>query len=207
LKQQGATIHDSVINGLSLPFAAVPVLPANVPGTTDVAVGNSKTVTLEPGQYRNVTVGQSGTLLLRGGIYQLQNLDLGTRSSILAMGLVEVHVRGELSASSRVTIANDPLVAAALPASQIVFWVAGEDSQCRHGGTHHGHESEAARGEHDEAAPAAVHIGNQSLIKANIAAPRGTVSIQAKASATGAFIGARVRIGTDSRLTLDSAFD
>jgi len=205
LIRRGATVHGTVTTGLSLPLMNLPALSANSPGTKDIVVDRNKTMILSEGQYRNITVKQNGTLVLTGGIYQVQSLNLGTRTTVRVMAAADVGIRGEFNAGSHVTI-NEPL--SAVPARQVLFSVGGLDSDCRHGGSHHGHDDDDDDhgGDHDHAGPAAVHIGTRSTIKANIYAPRGTVWIQSKANATGAFIGDRVRIGVDSQLTLDSAF-
>ena len=53
---------------------------------------------------------------------------------------------------------------------------------------------------------ASVHVGEKSVIRANVYAPNGTIWIKNDSSATGAFIGKQVRIGDGVRLTLDSGF-
>src|SRR5262249_23759697 len=50
-------------------------------------------------------------------------------------------------------------------------------------------------------------IGEQNTIEANIYAPNGTLWLKARTSATGAFIGKRVRLGDDTTVALDSIFN
>jgi hypothetical protein len=76
-------------------------------------------------------------------------------------------------------------------------YVEGADASCRH---------ERRGSDGDDAGPTAVHVGHHSVVQANTYAPNGTVWLKARTTATGAFVGKRVRIGEQVELTLDSAF-
>jgi hypothetical protein len=91
----------------------------------------------------------------------------------------------------------DP-AASGLKASDVVVYVGGADDNCGHDGR------DAESGEGGSAA--AVHVGENNVVQANIYAPRGTVRIKSKTQATGAFIGEHVRVGQNVTLRLDSAF-
>jgi hypothetical protein len=84
-----------------------------------------------------------------------------------------------------------------LSAANVLITVLGGDTECRH----EGHGSDG-----DDAGQTVAHIGEGNTITANIYAPNGTLWIRAKTVATGAFIGARVRIGERVTLTLDSYY-
>ena len=82
-------------------------------------------------------------------------------------------------------------------ASQMIFYVEGSDTACQHNRRDDDGDAHGA---------AAVHIGQNNVVQANIYAAHGTVWLMSKTQATGAFIGLHVRIGQHVTLTLDSAF-
>ena len=111
-------------------------------------------------------------------------------------GASDVRVKRELDSDARARIIVDTSVPG-LTASKVVVYVEGADAFCHHDG--HGPDGDAG-------GPAAVHIGAQNVVHANIYAPNGTVWLKARTVAAGAFIGKRVRIGEHVELALDSAF-
>lgn len=76
-------------------------------------------------------------------------------------------------------------------------YVEGDDAACQH---------VEPDDDADDAGRVSVHIGQNSVVQANVYAAQGTLWIKSKTSATGAFIGVHVRIGQNVNLTLDSAF-
>ena len=56
------------------------------------------------------------------------------------------------------------------------------------------------------ATPKAVEIGTDNAVSANLFAPNGTILLQDRTQATGAFLGKDVDVGADVQITLDSAF-
>ena len=57
-----------------------------------------------------------------------------------------------------------------------------------------------------EASPTAVSIGQNVKLAATVYAPNGTVWLQKGVTATGAFVGKRLQVGENAKLTLDSGF-
>ena len=108
-----------------------------------------------------------------------------------------IRIKTELDTDAKARLILDP-AASGLRASQIVIYVAGLDTVCQHAG---------ADDDGDDAGQVSVHIGAQSVVQANIYAASGTVWLKSKTQATGAFIGMHVRIGVNTTLTLDSAFN
>jgi hypothetical protein len=141
-------------------------------------------------------VERSGTLILTGGLYQVLSIDLDDQATILVRGATDLRVKAELSGGWKVRIVADS--SHPIDASDIRISVGGTDAVC-------GHDGFGPDG--DNAGPAAVHIGADSVVQANIHAPNGMVWLKARTTAIGAFIGRRVRIGDGVRLTLDSAFE
>ena len=85
-----------------------------------------------------------------------------------------------------------------LSASQMVFFVAGRDADCRH---NHGGD-----GDGDGARQVTVHIGEQNVIQAVVYAKDGTVWLKSQTQATGQFIGEHVRVGERVTLNLAARF-
>jgi hypothetical protein len=196
LINRGGTVLGTKISHVTLPLLTLPSLPAIQPGTQDVTVARNATVTLAAGRYRRVLVRQGGTLILTGGLYQAQSLDLESQATMSVKAAAEVRVKNDLGTDARAKIVAHAS-APTLRASQIVIYVAGIDDDC-------GRDGRGSDG--DEPGPTVVHIGEQNTIQANIYAPRGTVWLRAKTVATGAFVGESVRVGEQVELRLDSAF-
>ena len=196
LLNKRGTVLGTVAASMDVPFLALPASPAIVPGTAPVTVAKNGSLTLPPGSYGAVHVQKGGTLILAGGVYQLLSLDVDQQGTVLFHAATELRVKGSIDAGAKVKLIVDSSVSG-LRASQILIEVEGRDVDCHH---------EAADDDGDDAGPVSVHIGQQSVVQANIYAPNGTVWLKAKTAATGAFIGERVRIGINTTLTLDSAF-
>jgi hypothetical protein len=196
LARRNSTILGTKSTPMTVPFTALPAFPAVQPGTERIDVARNKTVSLAPGAYGAVQVAAGGTLVLNGGLYQVESVDLGASATIVFRAATELRVKTELDSRAKAKLIVDPSVPG-LKASQVVIYVAGRDED--------GHRLEADD-DGDDAGPVTVHIGAQSVVQANIYAARGTVWLKSKTRATGAFIGVHVRVGVNAELTLDSAF-
>ena len=196
LARKNSTILGTTMGPMDVPFTTLPVLPAVQAGTSAVNVTKNATVTLAPGAYGVVHVATGGTLILSGGLYQVESVDLAVSATLLFHSATELRVRTELDTRAKAKLIVDPAVSG-LTASQIVIYVAGRDQDC--------HRIEADD-DGDDAGPVTVNIGSNSIVQANIVAGQGTVWLRSKTRATGAFVGMHVRIGANVELTLDSAF-
>jgi len=181
---------------MAVPFVALPAFPGVEAGTEKINIAKNKTATLAPGAYGAVQVAAGGTLVLSGGLYQVESIDLGTSAVVVFHAATELRIKTELGSKARAKLILDPSVSG-LKASQVVIYVAGRDEDCHH---------IEADDDGDDAGAVTVHIGAQNLVQANIYALRGTVWLKSKTQATGAFIGVHVRVGVGAGLTLDSAF-
>ena len=197
IRNRTAHVGGTIATPAALPLTQLPTFPGISPGDTDVVVRRDRTVTLQPGRYRRIRVERSGTLILTGGLYQVLSIDLDDQATILVRGRTDLRVKAELSGGWKVRIVADSSHQG-IDASDIRISVGGTDAVC-------GHDGFGPDG--DNAGPAAVHIGADSVVQANIHAPNGMVWLKARTTAIGAFIGRRVRIGDGVRLTLDSAFE
>jgi hypothetical protein len=197
LAKKGSTELGTTTSLLTIPFTTLPAFPVVTPGTTSVSVAKNKTLTLAAGSYGAVHVGNGGTLVLTGGLYQLFSLDLDQTATVLFEAPSEVRIALSLTSRARAKVTVDPAVPG-LRASQITIYVDGLDANC---------PDVEPDDDGDDAGPTAVQIGAQNVIQANVYAANGSVWLKSRTQATGAFIGLHVRIGTNATLTLDSAFE
>jgi hypothetical protein len=197
LINRGAVVLGAVTTPVTQPFVALPALPVISPGSTDVVVAVGTTRTLQPGKYRRIHVRRGGTLILTGGLYQVMTMDVDGQATVLFRAASELRIKGELDTDAQARVGIDPTVAG-LTASSVLILVEAADGNCQHDSSH-GWDG-------DDGGQAAVHFGADNVIQANVYAPNGQIWVKARTVATGAFIGARVRIGEQVRLTLDSAF-
>src|SRR5450432_1396805 len=81
-------------------FVTLPALPAVSPvtvGTADLTVPERTTIVLAAGSsFKNVKIGESCTVRLAGGIYQMAQLTVGEKSRVEALATAEIHVAGRL---------------------------------------------------------------------------------------------------------------
>jgi hypothetical protein len=197
LKANRATVLGSKTTAMAVPFLAMPAMHEAVAGSVGVDVARGATRTLAAGAYRRVHVATNATLILTGGVYQMRSLDVDASATIIFRGAAELRIATELDTDNKARMILDP-AASGLKASDVVLYVGGSDDSCGHDG----HDAESG----DNGSAAAVHVGENNVVQANIYAPRGTVRIKSKTQATGAFIGEHVRIGQNVTLRLDSAF-
>jgi len=125
-----------------------------------------------------------------GGLFQMRSLDVDRTAIVIFRAATEIRIATGLDTDDKAKMILDT-TAWMLQPSDILIVVAGRDVDARSGA---------------DGCPAAAPIGETNVIQANIYAPRGTVRIESKTQATGAFIGDHVRIGQSVTLRLDSAF-
>jgi hypothetical protein len=187
------TIQGSLISPLALPvFAALPTFhPADPPRgpVSNVVVGIGQQVTLAAGDYGDVTVNDGGKIVFSGGIYNVNSIDvIGDLGSLVFQAPSEVRIRQKFRTRRYATIG--PASGFGVTASQIVFYVAGINGS--DGGLN--------------SAPEAARIGSDSSVNANFYAPNGTVRLEIRTVATGAFIGRDVMVDSRVAVSLASAF-
>jgi hypothetical protein len=154
------------------------------PGTMDVTVPKKQVMMLPPGDYRDITV--RGTLILKGGIYNIRSLKVKHKAQLLFDAATEIRVARRVDTESQVVIG--PHTGASITAADIVFYVQG---------------SNGGAGK-PVSTPFAVTLGERSQVEANVYAPNGTVRLEKATMATGAFLGQHVRIGSQAQIRLDS---
>jgi internalin A len=165
----------------------LPEFPEPEPGVEEVVVYWNERRVLPPGRYGKVTVRSRGTLVLLGGSYQFESLEVGYyRARVLIQGQAEVVIKNRLFSFIRCYIGPDKGVG--ITAKDIGVYVYGEDGRY---GFYRGF-------------PKAVYLGRYSEVHANLYAPNGTLWIGHNATAKGAFVGRDVVVGYDAEITLDS---
>jgi hypothetical protein len=110
------TIDDSIIFGCGptslagfggLPIIAtgdLPQMPVFSPGATDVTVANGGSLTLPPGEYKNLRVNDNGVLNLSDGIYTFAQFDLGKGVTINVTDGTEVRIAEFFSTNDKLQI-------------------------------------------------------------------------------------------------------
>ena len=189
--QNGGAIRGKALTPLSLPLpVALPPFPQITPGTKDVTVQHKKVNTLNPGKYRDVSVGIQGTLKLSGGVYHFRNLNLDANCTLVCLGPgpTEIRIKQRMYPGLKAKIGPSPQ--SNLRARDVVFYIAGTNGNLRDLFSY----------------PRAAEIGSGNEVKANMYVPNGTLSIDARSDVLGSFIAQGVVVGINARVNLDSGF-
>lgn len=184
-------IRGEAITPLELPLQfELPPFPVPAPGTGFIDIPIGETVIMEPGAYGEVIVRSNATLILTGGVYHLENLDLGDNGAkILFRDKTDLILNNRLEPGKKGFIG--PEDGSGISAKDIIIYVNGVNGNTGNLG----------------ATPKAATVGLNNVLKANIYAPNGTIKIRENSSAEGSFIGKDVLIGLFVQVTLNSAFE
>jgi hypothetical protein len=144
--------------------------PSNV--DVDVAKKSKSTSPLSAGAYGALTAGPASEVMLAGGTYQFESIELGARARFLCLAACDVTVRGRL----RIGQAGRLGAADSRPASDAIFRV-------------------AAAGER-----VGFEAKSRVQIRGTIYAPSGDVKLGAAVKQSGAVVGNAVTIGPRARL-------
>jgi hypothetical protein len=171
----------------------MPEFPKPNPGDGYTTIKRGQTLTLtRPGSYGEIKMQKRSKLIFTGGVYHLENLDVGRGCKVLFQNKTDVVINNRLRPGSWAYIGPDCKAAkeGTLSAKDIRIYV---------NGTNGNSGIIADR-------PRAAVIGRGNCVKANIYAPNGTLWIKLFSRAEGAFFGREVRIGIRTKVTLDSGF-
>lgn len=215
------SIAGAEITPLALPvFDVLPPFVTGPAGGPDVSVGKNGTQTLPPGEYGAIVLDQGATLHLTGGVYDVGSIETVDKQARITFGAPsEVRVAGALRTAKEVFLG--PADGSGVAASEIVIYVAGEDEETppgasekkgkpggagEGGGEDDGGEGDEPGGPADASKPEAVRIDMDSTVAANLYAPNGSIRIEQRTTATGAFLARNVRIDRASEIALDTFF-
>jgi hypothetical protein len=189
-------VNKGTINGnehtpLALPvYGQMPLFfsyPAD-PGAEDVLVPDQGFVSLDEGEYGHLQVGTKATLVLTGGAYRFNSITSEPFSTISIVAASSVTVADKMRCEN--TSYVGPALDSGITAAEIVFYVSGVNGEV---------------GEL-ESEPKAVQLGPEAEIYANFYAPYGTILLQPRTNATGAFLAQDVMLANGSTALLDSFF-
>lgn len=196
LDDQGGTITGAV-SGYTPSFLPVFQHAAVRPGAANVAVAAGETRTLAAGEYGDVTIAQTGTLVLAGGVYDIRSIGTVTTAggacpfpcrSVRFAAPASVRIAGRLDTGKSSFVG--PQTGSGIGAADIVFYVSG------------GNGGDGSPG----ALPPAATTGRDGVLQANVYAANGTVLIDKNTIATGAFVGRDVRVDTGVSVAVASFF-
>ena len=172
-----AIIRGDTFTPLSLPLdAPFPLIPRPLPGNREVHVPPGTLLTLPPGAYHDISLGEHATLVLTGGTYHAEALAIGKHAKVLCQARCDFVVKQRLRSHQGALIG--PQDGADLTATDIHLFVHGQITD----------------------------IGPDNRIAANIFAPNGTIWIRADSVVEGALLGKRVLLGLGVTVTLRSGF-
>jgi len=181
------TIRGAENGQIAVPLnVAIPDFPTTEIADNNILIPKNETQTVDPGVYGTVKVKKNSTLILSGGVYYFGGLELKKNANLIAQGPSEIIIKENLNTNQYVYIGPDE--GAGFGANQLTLYASG------------------ATAIDDENSPKAVKIGSNSIIKANLYAPNGTIHIKSGSNLEGAAIGKYVIIGKNTELALNSAF-
>jgi hypothetical protein len=180
LVNQG-TITGSLFTPLALPvYAILPAVLVRPPGSSDVAIADNGSLSLDEGAYRNLTVGKNATLLLTGGGYAFQSISVAKGGTVRYAAPSDLVVSGGAEFGANATIA--PASGSGLSAASIRIQVDGTTSP-------------------------SIHIGQSSTVSATLYATAASLVFEQSVVATGAFFARNIGVGSGGRFTVASAFN
>ncbi len=164
---------------LALPLSVtLPDFPTPNPGAEDYDIPIGETLTLPPSSYGEIMVRMNATLILTGGTYHFENLDLGdNHSEVMFQAPTDLIINNRLGPGQNAIIG--PEAGSGISASDIRIFVNGINGNTGNLG----------------ATPKAAQIGYENAVQANIYAPNGTLLIKQGSVVEGAFIAKDVKIG------------
>jgi len=182
--RNSGTILGTQNHPLQLPLVqSVPSFPHSTPGTTAVSVATSASQTLQPGRYSSISVGVGGTLELTGGIYNVTSITTMKDAKLIFDTPSQMVVQNRIDWSKGTFVGPST---SSMHAHDIIIFVGNN-------GTINDNATSASS-------------GKNAVVKANIYAPNGQLTMDKGTIATGAFIAKTLNIKQDSMITFDSAF-
>lgn len=189
LDNDGTVIGDITTEYTFPGITDFPVFQSAAPGTEDITVNMNESLILNPADYGTVTVKKNGVITFTGGTYNFQSMKIGNNTKLLFQAATDVLIANKFEIGQKSFIGSDDGMDIA--ASEIVFYIEGINGTT---GTL-------------KAKPKSADIGQNSTVNANFYAPNGTLIINQRSEAKGAFWARDVLIGSDVNVTYDSAWE
>ena len=185
-------------SGLALPVFAAAELPAFQQANlgeepADVAVGIGQEMSLDAGNYADITVARNAEIVFTGGVYNIGSIIAQRNSTLRFPAPAEIRVLGRFSIGRNSRLGPGPNSTAS--ASSIRLDIGGPNQDPND----------------PNSQPFAAQIGQGSNIKANFFVPNGTLRIRNNVTATGAFLARDVGVGSNHQgsgvFNLESGFE
>jgi hypothetical protein len=189
LTNQG-TIAGTLFTPLALPvFATLPAALVRPAGSDNVSVPNGGQLTLDEGAYGDLVVGNSATLHLTGGGYAFGSITVKSGGAIRYAAATSIVVSGRADFASASAVR--PETGSGLTAASMLIQVNGANG------------SDGAL----LSTPPAVHVGQSSVVFANLYATAGSIVFDRSVEGNGAFLARDILVTRDGRFTVNSAFN
>jgi len=197
-------------------------------GDVDIQVKGKEQLTLAPedGPFATIKVKNGATLVFSGGEYHIENLDVGSKATVVFEASTTLLIADKLSIASKSTFG--PGANSGISAADILVYVEGyngaavkekkgkskkskkdeKDSKAKK--SKKGDEKAADQtlaAERFKSSPKAVIVGEQAIFQASVYAPNGTLLLRGKVEATGGFIARDVEVGVKTKISLDSGWE
>ncbi|MBI3639266.1 MAG: hypothetical protein HY223_03025 [Thaumarchaeota archaeon] len=183
IKNSG-TILGTQNHPLQLPLVqSLPSFPHSTPGTTSINVAAGASQTLQPGRYSTISVGVGGTLELTGGIYNVTSISTLKDAKLIFDQPSQMVVQNKIDWDKGTFVGPST---SSMHAHDIIIFVGNN-------GTINDNATDTSS-------------GKNAVVKVNIYAPNGHLTMEKGTTATGAFIAKTLNIKQDSMITFDSAF-
>jgi hypothetical protein len=184
------TIAGTRFTPLALPvFASLPPALIRPAGSTDVAVPNNGTLTLDEGAYRDVTIGRGARLTLSGGGYTFRSIAVDRGGELRYAKAADVVVSGRVDLGSDGVIS--PADGSGMTSAAMRMQVDGLN------GTNGALQS----------TPPSIHAGTNSKLFATLYATGGSLVIDRDSEGNGAFLARDIQVSRGGRFTINSAFN
>lgn len=184
LTNRGGVFHKTY--GFPSRMPPLPLAAPVVPGSANLTVNT--VTTLNPGSWKDVTVGPAATLILNPGLYQVASLTVGTGGQVVGANGAGV----ELRIAGRLTMGVGAEIEPALLQTASKFRIEVNGINGTTGGL-----SET---------PAAASIGNFAELNALVLVPNGTLDLGTSSSLTGAFAAKDINVRALSNATFQNGF-
>jgi hypothetical protein len=149
----------------------------------DISVGSHGTRTISSGRYRDISIGSHAKLYLEPGLYHVRKLELGSHSSLICKGELEIRIAENIVAgSAKASYLGSSAVSGFSPKDVKVY----------------------VKGGGDEVVAAA--FGQGHVIRANIFAKNGSLTTGEGCVLEGCFIAEDIVIGQKSIVNCDCDF-